>query len=101
MQPRYALPFLQPGRLARVLTSNESVPSGPDDTDAAHEVILSHCCCPSVSCHMLPRILPAADVSNLCVQVTFAGTERVYRSSNHFAYFELHFAACPFPLQSS
>ncbi len=49
MQPRHALPFLQPGRLARVLTSTESVPSGPDHTDTTHEVNLCLCHCPSAS----------------------------------------------------
>lgn len=39
MQPRYALPFLQPGRLARVLTSADPAPAGSDNTDAAHQVI--------------------------------------------------------------
>ena len=38
MQPHYALPFLQPGRLARVLTSAEQAPAGPDNADAAHHV---------------------------------------------------------------
>lgn len=45
MQPRYALPFLQPGRLVRVLTSAESTPASSDDADAAQEVLLfsAHC----------------------------------------------------------
>ncbi len=44
MQPRYALPFLQPGRLARVLTSAESAPANPEDADSAQEVACI--CCP-------------------------------------------------------
>ena len=42
MQPRYALPFLQPGRLARVLTSAEPASGVPLDADAAHEVDPRH-----------------------------------------------------------
>ena len=38
MQPRYALPFLQPGRLARVLTSTKPASGVPQDPDAALEV---------------------------------------------------------------
>ena len=44
MQPRYALPFLQPGRLARVLTSTESPAADPDGEDAANEVLLKPAC---------------------------------------------------------
>jgi len=43
MQPRYALPFLQPGRLARVLTSAESAPATPEDADSAQEVACICC----------------------------------------------------------
>lgn len=45
MQPRYALPFLQPGRLARVLTSAESSPATPEDADSAQEVACKCCSC--------------------------------------------------------
>ena len=40
MQPRHALPFLQPGRLARVLTDGaDRAPAGPEGSAAAHEVL--------------------------------------------------------------
>jgi ATP-dependent RNA helicase DOB1 len=39
MQPRYVLPFLQPGRLARVLTSTTSSAAEPNGEDAAKEVL--------------------------------------------------------------
>ena len=45
MQPRYALPFLQPGRLARVLTSAELSAADPDGEDAANEVLSEACLC--------------------------------------------------------
>lgn len=45
MQPRYALPFLQPGRLAWVLTSAESAPATPEIADSAQEVACKCCSC--------------------------------------------------------
>ena len=40
MQPRHALPFLQPGRLARVLTDGaDRAPAGQEDSAPAHEVL--------------------------------------------------------------
>ena len=42
MQPRHALPFLQPGRLARVLTDGaDRAPAGQEDSVPAQEVLQS------------------------------------------------------------
>ena len=42
VQPRHALPFLQPGRLARVLTNGaDRAPAGQEDSASAHEVLQS------------------------------------------------------------
>ena len=42
MQPRHALPFLQPGRLARVLTDGaDRAPVGHEDSASAQEVLQS------------------------------------------------------------
>ena len=42
MQPRHALPFLQPGRLARVLTDGADwAPAGLEDSAPAPEVVQS------------------------------------------------------------
>ncbi len=65
MQPRYALPFLQPGRLARVLTTTESAPASTDDTDAAHEVSPLHCCC-LLLCTHASTCIPFSSYSHSC-----------------------------------
>ena len=50
MQPRHALPFLQPGRLARVLTDGaDQAPAGQGDSAPFHEVLPSPYCPTEVS----------------------------------------------------